>query len=85
LSKGFGQAVSEYRQIARRLIEKGVIPAKEGEYLMKMAGYRNRMVHFYQDITPDEVYQICRTHLGEIRIVVDAMIKWVGKNARERE
>jgi hypothetical protein len=26
------------------------------------------MVHFYHEITPEEIYDICRNHLDEIRL-----------------
>ena len=54
LAKGFGQAASEYKEIARALAQRGVLSEEEGKKLMKIAGYRNRMVHFYQEISIEE-------------------------------
>ncbi len=31
-----------------------------------MAGYRNRMVHFYREITPAELFKIVRNNLNDI-------------------
>jgi uncharacterized protein YutE (UPF0331/DUF86 family) len=31
-----------------------------------MAGYRNRMVHFYGEITEKEIYHIIQEELGDI-------------------
>jgi uncharacterized protein YutE (UPF0331/DUF86 family) len=31
-----------------------------------MAGYRNRMVHFYREVTPEELYQIVANNLKDI-------------------
>lgn len=31
-----------------------------------LAGYRNRMVHFYHEITPKELYEICSGELEDI-------------------
>ena len=30
-----------------------------------MAGYRNRMVHFYKEVMPEELYQIVVNNLGD--------------------
>ncbi len=77
LAKGFGQPVAEYKEVAKALMEKMILPRKEGELLLKMAGYRNRMIHFYQEITPEELYDICKNHLDEIKIVLDGFVKWL--------
>ena len=34
--------------------------------LITMAGYRNRMVHFYREVTPQELYQIAKDNLKDI-------------------
>lgn len=31
-----------------------------------MAGYRNRMVHFYDEVTPEELYQIVQDDIKDI-------------------
>jgi len=43
--------------------------------MRKMAGYRNRMVHFYHEITPEELHEICLNHLDEIRLLLDRMLQ----------
>jgi len=43
--------------------------------MRKMAGYRNRMVHFYHVITPEELHEICLNHLDEIRLLLDRMLE----------
>jgi len=77
LAKGFGKGVTEYKQVALRLQRSGVLAKEEGELLDAMVGYRDRMVHFYHDITPEELYQICTTRLGDIERVVEAFKRWV--------
>ena len=83
LAKGFGHPATEYKDVARGLLEKTVLPQEEAALLNKMAGYRNRMVHFYHEITPEELYEICRYHLDEIKQVVDKLIEWL-KDNREK-
>jgi uncharacterized protein YutE (UPF0331/DUF86 family) len=77
LAKGFGLAVTEYKEIAQRLAEQGIISAEDGRALEKMAGYRNRMVHFYQEILNQELYEICSRQLGDVESLVNALLKWV--------
>lgn len=48
LAKGLGLGVSEYKEIAPRLQERGILQDKEADLLRVLAGYRNRLVHFYR-------------------------------------
>src|SRR3990172_9952062 len=47
LAKTYGFREIEYKAIARELGNRGVISEGLSEVLIQMAGYRNRMVHFY--------------------------------------
>ena len=87
LSKGFGVAVVEYREIAVRLGETGVLDGEHARIVREMAGYRNRMVHFYNEIGVEELYQICTGRLGEIERVLDAILAWANAHPElvERE
>jgi uncharacterized protein YutE (UPF0331/DUF86 family) len=82
LAKGFGQAVSEYKEIARLLVLRGVLSEEEGKQLIKIAGYRNRMVHFYQEISNRELFEICTKDLMDIETLLSSILKWV-KDHRE--
>ena len=77
LAKGFGLAVTEYKEIAQRLAEQGILSTDDGRVLEKMAGYRNRMVHFYQEISNQELYEICSRQLGDVESLLNALLKWV--------
>jgi uncharacterized protein YutE (UPF0331/DUF86 family) len=76
LAKKFAYPTTEYKEIAKGLSEKGVLVERETELMRKMAGYRNRMVHFYHEITPEELHEICLYHLSEIKLLTDKLIKW---------
>ncbi len=76
LAKQFAYPTTEYKEIAIGLSDKGVLAQKEAELMRKMAGYRNRMVHFYHEITPEELHEICLYHLNEIKLLVDRLVKW---------
>lgn len=77
LAKGFGTAASEYKQIPVKLQEKGVIAAPVAEKFVRMAGYRNRIIHFYAEVTPEELYGILTNHLGDVVETLSALVGWV--------
>jgi uncharacterized protein YutE (UPF0331/DUF86 family) len=76
LAKKFAYPTTEYKEIAKGLSENKVLAEKEMELMREMAGYRNRMVHFYHEITPEELHEICFYHLNEIKLLVDQLLQW---------
>ncbi|RMG00139.1 MAG: DUF86 domain-containing protein [Nitrospirae bacterium] len=66
LAKTYGYKELEYKGIARTLGEKGVVSEDFSNILVKMAGYRNRMVHLYREISDAELYQILQNNLTDI-------------------
>ncbi|NWG02126.1 MAG: DUF86 domain-containing protein [Syntrophaceae bacterium] len=76
LAKGFAFPATEYKEIAKGLSENKVLIEKEAELMRKMAGYRNRMVHFYHEITSEELHEICLYHLDEIKFLSDKLVQW---------
>ena len=83
LAKKFGQAVEEYREIGPALAKEKVIPEDQIPIFRNMAGYRNRMVHFYHDVSNEEIRTICTNHLGDIELVLTTMKKWIGDQLLE--
>jgi len=77
LAKVFGQGVTEYKEIARALGEKGVLDSECANLMEILAGYRNRMVHFYLEIETVELYKICKEDLDDIKKVRTALAAWV--------
>jgi uncharacterized protein YutE (UPF0331/DUF86 family) len=62
-----GERPKTIKEIARALGDKSVVDKEFAEKrLVKMAGYRNRLVHFYDEITPHELYRIVTGDLGDI-------------------
>jgi uncharacterized protein YutE (UPF0331/DUF86 family) len=80
LAKGFGLAVPEYAAIAEQLGSQNVLSAGPAADLKRMAGYRNRMVHEYDVVTPPELYIILSQRMVELEGVVDAIRSWLEKN-----
>lgn len=77
LAKGFGLGVSEYKEVASTLGEQNVLTQEEAQLLRILAGYRNRMVHFYHEIGPDELYEVCARDLGDVERITEAYRKWL--------
>jgi uncharacterized protein YutE (UPF0331/DUF86 family) len=80
LAKGFGKAATEYKEIAAELGQHRVITASQQELMQKLAGYRNRLVHFYHDVSADELYEICISHLGDVEQIANALRSWFANN-----
>jgi len=78
LARKYGLPVVEYKEIAKRLFEKSILSADEAEWMRKMAGYRNRMVHFYREVSAEELHEICLNRLGEIRTLLRRMLESIG-------
>lgn len=77
LAKGFGRAVTEYKDVARALAEVGVLHHAHGTLLGHLAGYRNRLVHFYQEVSEIELYEICTGELDDVDTVLTEILRWI--------
>ena len=83
LSKGFASPVTEYKEIGKFLAENGVLNKSNGELLRQMAGYRNRLVHFYHEVSERELFDICTNYLADIEDVTNNILNWL-KNHPEK-
>jgi uncharacterized protein YutE (UPF0331/DUF86 family) len=81
LAKTYGARAIEYKAIARELGDKGIITGELANVLIEMAGYRNRMVHFYKEVTPNELYDIVTHNLPDF----DCFIREIVSFLREYE
>lgn len=59
-----------YKSLAKGLSAKGIIPPELEKSLLQMAGYRNRLVHFYHEVTAEELYGIIQSDLADIEDLV---------------
>jgi uncharacterized protein YutE (UPF0331/DUF86 family) len=72
-----GGRATEYKDIALKLGELGIIDKEFAKNQLKnMAGYRNRLTHFYADITPEEIHNILQNNLNDFNKYLE-MIKRV--------
>jgi uncharacterized protein YutE (UPF0331/DUF86 family) len=66
LSRIPGQKPKSYKDITLLLAENKLMPEKfAAEKLVPMAGYRNRMTHFYHRLEAAEILEIIKAHLGD--------------------
>jgi len=70
LAKSFGKKELEHKSIGRILGQKKVYSEHLTTKLIKMAGYRNRIVHFYKEITVAELYSILKKDLPDIGLFI---------------
>jgi uncharacterized protein YutE (UPF0331/DUF86 family) len=80
LAKGFAKAPAEYKEIAATLTSEGIITEDAGKKMKEMAGYRNRMVHFYNEVEPDELFHILRDNLSDLDKLSDVFVQWLREN-----
>ncbi|MFO7979747.1 MAG: DUF86 domain-containing protein [Candidatus Aminicenantes bacterium] len=85
LARGYEAPVTEYKEIAQNLFERKILHKKEADILRQIAGYRNRMVHFYHEISPEELQEICAHHLDDIKTILNKLMGWVRKNMKSSD
>jgi uncharacterized protein YutE (UPF0331/DUF86 family) len=85
LSKGFKRPVAEYNDISVQLRAVGVLSEREAGLMREMAGYRNRMVHFYHEVSVEELYDIRVRHLQDIEQVLEALVNWINSHPAKRD
>jgi len=66
ITKTARKGLVEYKEVAGALGEQGVISQGQAEKLRLMAGYRDRLVHFYHEIGDRELYLILTNNLSDI-------------------
>lgn len=74
LSRLNGGRGTEYKDIAKKLGELGIVEKEfANSALARMAGYRNRLTHFYAEIKPEELYGILHHDLGDFNMFLGAV------------
>jgi len=77
LAKGFAVAVTEYKEIGTSLAKEGILSDEHGILLRQIAGYRNRMVHFYHEVSHEELYRLSTQNLKDIENLLEALVHWL--------
>jgi len=64
-----GNKVTQYKEIARKLGDIGIVDKKFAyTKLVQMAGYRNRLTHFYADVTVQELHKVLQQNLNDFDV-----------------
>jgi uncharacterized protein YutE (UPF0331/DUF86 family) len=83
LSRGFGLAALEYRQVAQLVAKHGLVTDPQlCERLTLIAGFRNRLTHFYDEVTPAELFGVTTRDLGDIERLAEELRQAAGRIAR---
>jgi uncharacterized protein YutE (UPF0331/DUF86 family) len=61
------------RDVFRLLGKAGIVPVDLGERLERMAGFRNVVVHLYQDVDLGIVRDVVENHLGDLLDFAEAI------------
>lgn len=64
-AKKFGHAPTDARDALRILAEEGIIEKERLAVYTAMVGFRNRIVHGYQEVSPEKVYSVAKFELGD--------------------
>lgn len=68
---------ADYRSVIEKLRESQVIPTDFARQISGMAGYRNRLIHDYNKVTPGELYEIIQNRLSDLTIFCDCVISYL--------
>ncbi len=77
LAKAFGLGPLEYKEVALTLARQKALGAVQSALLVELAGYRNRLVHFYDEVSARELYDICTSQLQDIRNLLRSLLDWI--------
>ncbi|QBS36704.1 DUF86 domain-containing protein [Thermaerobacter sp. FW80] len=64
-----------YREAFDLLVEAGILPAEHRATFHRMVCFRNRAVHLYDTISPEEVHGILAHHLGDFDLFIGAVVR----------
>lgn len=68
---------SDYGEIFLILSEKGIISSQHAEKLVKMAGFRNILIHEYRGILIEKVYDILQNRLSDFYEFAQSILKYL--------
>ncbi|NLA26436.1 MAG: DUF86 domain-containing protein [Firmicutes bacterium] len=69
-----------YRDALQFLVTKGVLPSDDFETYSAMVGFRNRVVHGYQQVSDQRVYEISVKETGSFKSFIDQVSRYLQTN-----
>jgi uncharacterized protein YutE (UPF0331/DUF86 family) len=85
LAKAFGWGPAEYKEVAIGLGRAQVLGESQGALLVRLAGYRNQLVPFCDEVTDEELFEICTQHAGDIGDLLNALLGWARRHPEQVE
>lgn len=73
----------DYADIIKILAEEKILTDEYANKIMRMAGFRNRLVHLYLDVDIGEVYRIIQENLDDFAEFVKQVKGFVSEYAKE--
>jgi len=70
---------SDYRSVIELLVENNILPEDFARHIAGMAGYRNRLIHDYNKVTPGELHQLIKTRLSDFNMFCQYITDYVQK------
>lgn len=60
------EKTKDYQEIIISLANQKIIPKEFAERNKKLAGYRNRLVHIYWEVSEEEMYKVIKEYLEDL-------------------
>jgi uncharacterized protein YutE (UPF0331/DUF86 family) len=67
-------------EVIEVLTERGYMPENRAETYIKMIQFRNRVVHLYNDVDTNTLYDILVNELGDIKELYENLLKIIEKH-----
>ncbi|HEX2162791.1 MAG TPA: DUF86 domain-containing protein [Thermoanaerobaculia bacterium] len=64
-----------YQEAIDLVVRHGVLPKEAHDMFSRMVRFRNRAVHLYEEIDPEEIWQILQDHLDDFEVFVAAITR----------
>lgn len=85
LSRIPGAKFDDYAAIAAKLVEYEVLPVEFRQKAIKMAKYRNRLVHFYHEVSKEELFEILKHYLSDVENFHTHLLRFVKDQTRKQD
>ncbi|MGE5557828.1 MAG: type VII toxin-antitoxin system HepT family RNase toxin [Bacillota bacterium] len=79
-AKKLGHAPADSRDAFKSLAAREIIPESDLEIYSAMIGFRNRVVHGYQDVAEEQIYKIAQENLHDLDRFSELVLKAVREN-----
>lgn len=79
IAKGLLGTPSTNIEVVITLAKKGIVPERNLEVYTKMVKYRNRLTHFYSEVTVQEIYNIIQTHLVDFETFIKDILIYLDR------